>query len=116
MKVFVYRNLHKKLWSVKALEGPNKGRVIGHTNTIYLLNPTFKVSEKGRSRVLKEKRKNVHAGVVGILADHPPSFKLAEEVTYNPYKGPSFTRVSAGTPVFAGDECFMKDGRVYLLT
>ena len=66
MKVFVYFNLHKKVWSVKALEGPNKGKVIEHTTNINIANAKFKVSEAGRQRVLKEKKKNVHAGVTGI--------------------------------------------------
>jgi hypothetical protein len=48
MKVFVYFNLHRKCWSVKALEGPSKGRVIQHTDDIILSNCTFKVSEAGR--------------------------------------------------------------------
>jgi hypothetical protein len=65
MKVFVYFNLHKKCFSVKALEGVNKGKVVQHTDNIVLLLPKFKVSEAGRQRVLREKRKNVHAGVVG---------------------------------------------------
>ena len=65
MKVFVYFNLHRKLFSVKALEGPDKGKVIGHTTYLWLKDVTFKVSEAGRQRVLREKRKNVHAGVVG---------------------------------------------------
>lgn len=65
MKVFVYFNLHKKVFSVRAMEGENKGRVIAHTTTVELRDAVFKVSQAGRERVLKEKRKNVHAGVQG---------------------------------------------------
>lgn len=67
MKVFVYFNLHKKVWSVKALEGRNKGRVIAHADKVLLRDVTFKVSEAGRQRVIREGRKNVHAGAVGTL-------------------------------------------------
>ncbi|CAB4165115.1 hypothetical protein UFOVP823_10 [uncultured Caudovirales phage] len=38
MRVFVYWNLHRKLWSVRAAEGPNKGRVIAHRECVYLLH------------------------------------------------------------------------------
>lgn len=71
MKVFVYFNLHKKLFSIKALEGSNKGRVIAHSSSVSLKDASCKVSEAGRQRVIKEKRKNVHAGVVGTLLEKP---------------------------------------------
>ena len=92
MKVYVYYNLHKKLWSIKALEGERKGRVIAHRKTVVLTNVTPKVSEAGRQRVLKEKRKNVHAGLVGNWNDKQILLGLfsADEITYNPYKYNSF--------------------------
>ena len=68
MRVFVYFNLHKKLWSVKSLEGERRGRVIGHASRVTLDNATQRVSEAGRQRVLREKQKNIHAGIVGTLA------------------------------------------------
>ena len=93
MKVFCYWNLHRKTWSVKALEGPNKGRVVQHADTVLLSEARPKVSEAGRQRVLRERRKNVHAGVVGHLS-YAGDTQLAttdRRVSYNPYKGPSFT-------------------------
>jgi len=94
MRVFVYFNLHKKMWSVKALEGPQKGRVIARTFHVALRDVQPRVSQKGRERVLREKRKNVHAGLVGDWI----GFKLPEyyrhipdtEITYNPYKSGNF--------------------------
>lgn len=105
MKVFVYFNLHKKCFSVKALEGPLKGLVIGHTNSVLLSDVTFKVSQAGRSRVLAEKRKNVHAGVVGHMADsgahdvHSRYMMMGAAITYNPYKYTSFVQRSTEQPV-----------------
>lgn len=95
MKVFVYFNLHKKCFSVKALDGENKGRVIAHTHNIELLSPSFKVSEAGRKRVLREKRKNVHAGVVGWYNSALDVVAVGEDydtinVRYNPYVYSSF--------------------------
>ena len=95
MKVFVYRNLHKNCWSIKALEGNNKGRVIYHAQSVTLSNCTFKVSKAGRERVLREKRKNVHAGVVGeLIRTNVPLVHMPQmvSVTYNPYKYESFVR------------------------
>lgn len=94
MRVFVYWNLHKGQWSVRALEGPNKGRVIEHADSVCLSNARPRVSEAGRRRVLRERRKNVHAGVVGTLAragDRIAAPLACPRVSYNPYKGPDFT-------------------------
>src|SRR5205085_2292095 len=102
MKVFVYFNLHKKCFSVKALEGANKGRVIAHTNELDLYDVEFKVSEAGRQRVLREQKKNVHAGVVGFTdAELPfiPMLDRCKSVTYNPYKFASFVLKDTEEPV-----------------
>jgi len=107
MKVFVYFNLHKKCFSIKALEGNNKGRVIAHSNDVVIYNPTFKVSEAGRQRVLREKKKNVHAGVVGLWNDDEynaartveMSALLGRAVTYNPYRFDSFVYKATETPI-----------------
>ena len=100
-RVFVYFNLHRKLWSVKALEGPNKGRVIAHRQWVVLAACKFKVSQAGRQRVLRERKKNVHAGIEGrMLQDSLDMVLYGNEqrtkVTYNPYKYDSF--VDADNP------------------
>ena len=61
----VYRNLHKKCWSVQQKQ---KGRwkVVAHAESITLLDCVFRVSEAGRQRVLRESRKNVHAYIQGV--------------------------------------------------
>ena len=103
MKVFVYRNLHKNCWSVKALEGENKGRVIHHAQNVVLSECTFKVSEAGRQRVLRERSKNVHAGVVGQLVRINTGdvyMPHSMPITYNPYKYSTFVNVNdEGVPV-----------------
>ena len=99
MKVFVYFNLHKKVWSVKALSGPKKGLVIAHLDRLVLDECAFKVSEAGRQRVLREKRKNVHAGVVGTLAEEIVE-NIGAVVTYNPYKYNSFVTRDNEQPIY----------------
>ena len=102
-KVFAYRNLHRQCWSVKALEGPLKGRVIYHANDLTLGWCDFKVSQAGRQRVLREQKKNVHAGVVGYLTDcgeiATDGIDLDVPITYNPYKYDSFVDARCEVPV-----------------
>lgn len=111
MKVFVYFNLHKKVWSVKALEGPNKGRVIQHSTFVALTDCTFKVSKAGRERVLRERRKNVHAGVVGYLVPQNEKvvFPIAKSVpvTYNPYKYETFVHKHTEKPILNMERTIM---------
>jgi hypothetical protein len=102
-KVFAYRNLHRQCWSVKALEGPLKGRVIYHANDLTLGWCDFKVSQAGRQRVLREQKKNVHAGVVGYLTEcgeiATDGIDLDVPITYNPYKYGSFVDARCEVPV-----------------
>ena len=90
MKVFCYRNLHKKgvIYSVK---NTKTNKVIDWVENIVLKDVELKVSQAGRNRVLKEKRKNVHAGVKGTIFTIPLSEDLKwEKAYYNPYKYNSF--------------------------
>lgn len=100
MRVRVYRNLHKRCYSILH-KVPRVGwRLRGHVDMIFLEDVEFIVSEAGRKRVLVTKRKNVHAFIEGEeidfirnplkiknLADDKLSQKL---VKYNPYAGESF--------------------------
>lgn len=106
MKVFVYFNLHRKCFSIKALEGANKGRVVAHSDKVLLSDGVFKVSEAGRQRVLRERKKNVHAGVVGqwvgSLDDELTIDRITtigRPVTYNPYKYSTFVYLYGEHPV-----------------
>ena len=104
MKVKVYYNLHKKCYSIVSLEKENYGKVIKHEKCVPLFDAQFKVSEKGRQRVLREQKKNVHAYVVGTWLGHlndeitisGTPIKLA---TYNPYKYSSFVDAHSKKPL-----------------
>jgi hypothetical protein len=117
MKVMVYWNLHKGLWSVKALEGPDKGRVIARVDSVLLRDVPGKVSQAGRQRVLNERKKNVHAGLVGTWNVKRYSNQtdiecaledIADRITYNPYRYESF--------VHAVDESRFEGSAYALLT
>jgi hypothetical protein len=90
IKVFVYKNLHKNKFSIKALEGEHKHRVIAHRNEVFLIDASPKVSEPGRQRVLADRQKNVHAGIVGLWSDDMFERVEGPEITYDPYKYKSF--------------------------
>ncbi len=94
-RVEVYRNLHKNCFSVRALGGENKGKVIDHVQEITLKDVKFAVQPAGRKRVLKEKQKNVHAFIRGIPTKEPlersPEWDKAPfDVRYDPYVNESF--------------------------
>ena len=62
--VWVYFNLHTGRWSIK-----QGGLVHCHAKLITLVDVEFRVREAGRLRVLKEQKKNVHAFVIGKIAN-----------------------------------------------
>lgn len=104
MKVEVYRNLHKKCYSVRDCK---TGRVILHKDVLMLENVKYVVRQAGRERVLKENRKNVHAFVRGKLIDELPAWYYENNghwdfgsATYNPYKYKSFVDNFTGKPVY----------------
>ena len=101
MRVEVYRNLHKQLWSVRALEGPHRGRVIARCAELVIHGPTFHVQPAGREKVRKTRRKNVHAFVRGELDESiTPCLPVAgHPVTYNPYRHDTFVLVRSGRDV-----------------
>ena len=116
MRVDVYKNLRKKKFSIR-----HKGKVIGHSNRILLVNCEFIVSKKGRERVLREKRKNVHAVIRGTVLSYdensflipcPRITEVLTQVSYNPYKGESFYQVIDGLPIKSSREVFIKGDSV----
>ena len=105
MRVEVYFNLHKKLFSVRDYK---TGRVIDHTNHVAIANPQFVVRQGGRKRVLRERKKNVHAFVRGYILPEDDEVCArnyfhtvwhGKEVTYNPYKYESFVVKDSEQPI-----------------
>lgn len=91
----VYYNLHKHCLSIML-----KGKVLEHSSEFFLKDVEFRVSQAGRSRVLREKRKNVHAFVCGHRDEGWPIDQLERKVTYNPYKYKSFVYSDTKKPVY----------------
>lgn len=117
LKYEVYWNIRLKCWSVRM-----NRKVIGHYKQLVLQGCTFHVSERGRQRVLRERRKNVHATVRGYglcwqeAEKYDPMGGLLDGpgvvVSYNPYKGPTFT-TDYGLSVTAAEHViFRADGKL----
>jgi len=99
MKVAVYFNLHKNIFSIQSRDTKDYGKVIGHEKSVVLQAPKFVVRQAGRKQTIRENKKNVHAFVVGWLTEGVKSTNPSYDVTYNPYKHDSFIEKERGTPV-----------------
>jgi len=100
LKARVYWNFHRKCFSVQV-----NGRVVAHATDVVLFCPRFKVSARGRARVLREKRKNVHAFIYGEVAsswevEKPYHMGYAR---YNPYANESFVDAFSGRAVHSAE-------------
>lgn len=95
-KVMVYKNLHNGMFSVK-----QGGLVVAHVDSIMLSPAVFNVNQAGRQRVLIEKKKNVHAYVIGYVEGVNMDVEVGGmiPVSYNPYKFKHFYIKSTEEPV-----------------
>jgi len=94
-RVKVYRNLRAgKANGFKTYSVLHEGRVVAHVGEIMLSEATFVVRKGGQKRVREQRRKNVHAFVVGTVVRSGMGIeadgKLPAVVTYNPYKDDHF--------------------------
>lgn len=94
-KAKCYRNLNKPgvTWSVV---NSSTGLVDQYANTVILKDVKFKISKSGQSRVRKQKRKNVHAFVVGNIVTKLPCDVDVLSATYNPYIDDGFHLKNGG--------------------
>ena len=95
--VYVYRNLHKKCWSIK-----QNNIVIAHCTNITLYKVTTKVSDAGRAKVLLERKKNVHAFIRGYVYSDI-DVVLVDELYYNPYTVSSFVDKVTNKPILTAE-------------
>lgn len=77
-----------------------KWKVIGHPASVSLNSVRFLVYQSGRDRVLREKKKYVHAFVEGELEfSNHGVLSNGQAISYNPYKMDSFYLVSTEQPI-----------------
>lgn len=100
--VRVYFNIPKKTFSLQR-KNDGQWKATGYVNFFKLENAQFIVSEKGRQRVLREKRKNVYAYILGEETNMGISGGLEfSNIRYNPCETISFVEES-GDAVFGVD-------------
>ena len=112
-RVEVYWNLHKLCFSIR-----KNGRVVMHLHEgpewLTLTDVKFAVQPAGRAKVLREKKKNVHAFIRGTVNFESP-VAYQELVSYNPYKGDTFMVTFGGlqNPIHKARRVTLSDGKVY---
>jgi hypothetical protein len=109
IKVRVYRNLHTGNFSVQSTV---TGLVIGHASSITLRDAMFVVRKAGRERVLRERKKNVHAFVVGFVCSEMRG--VSTEVSYNPYSADYFWASDSKAPVHRAGVVKLENNRIFI--
>lgn len=108
-RVRVYRNLHTGNFSVQCCK---TGLVIARVASIELANVQFVVRQAGRLKVLAEKRKNVHAFVVGTVTENATA--TSRQVSYNPYKMDSFCLAENAEPIKSAVFVRLADNKIFV--
>lgn len=103
MKVYVYRNLRTKGYS---LLNYKTGKVIAHQDEVLLTDVEFRVRAGGRARARKDGQRNVHAFAIGFLVDFLPHFKK-RRITYNPFQDETFVVKSSRKPIKNSKFCVL---------
>ena len=108
MRVEIYFNLHKKVFSMR-----HKGKVIAHVCKATLKDVSFVVQPAGRAKVLREGKKNVHAFARGELVDqtdydwnYNKIYKKPKIAKYNPYKAATFVD-KYDVPLYNSDVAYL---------
>ena len=97
---------------VNSIIKPGKGwRLLTHSTDVILRNAKCKVYESGRQRVIRERKKYVHAYIEGELIGTTPVQHTRLKLTYNPFKAGHFHWTDSPQPVeYCGTVVFDKHG------
>lgn len=107
--VEAYWNLHRDCLSVR----PRGGRV-EHLTAVTLTNVRFAVQPAGRDKVIRERRKNVHAfvrGIVTAINDDVAPNPSGMLVRYNPYEAGHF-QTPTGAPIHNAETVTIRNRRI----
>ena len=112
-QVEVYRNLNKgRVFSIK---DKKSGLVVAIGDKFKVENVTCKVREGGRQRVIREKRKGVHAFLISTYAGEcEMDIGNMNELTYDPYTMDSFINKDTGEKVFDADFVYFENGKAFI--
>lgn len=127
-----YYNLHNECLSARPT---GRYGYVKHYQWLIFHGVKFAVQPAGRQKVLRERKKNVHAFVRGEMMSWSPAGKgkkdriidsvvSAEnmraddrfvEVTYNPYKYESFVIKETGQPIYEADKAWIFGKYIFVL-
>jgi hypothetical protein len=115
-EIYIYRNLTRGGFSLRY-----KGRVIDHSDGMFVVRPKFTVSLAGNSRVRREKKKYVHAYISGENGDVTWPYQCGVptkdwvKVVYNPYTMTTFQVEATGKRVWTAAAAVLLPRGVYVL-
>lgn len=117
----VYRNLNNDMFSLLAVDGEFKGKVVAHADSVTLIDVQFHISEASRCRACREKVRNVHAFAVGLLFslshhDIQGDSPFYDRITYNPFTMTTFVVVATQQPITTANHILLQHGKAYLKT
>lgn len=118
MRIEAYKNLHRDVWS---LRDPSTGRVVDHAAYVELVGVEFRVQPAGRTAVLLDGIRRVHAYVVGQLVAKASRRRAREgrwvRFTYNPYRAGTFTTANPKNqrPIYAAERVRLDRDGAYCL-
>ena len=112
-QVEVYRNLNRgKVFSIK---DKKTGLVVAWADRFMIENVICKVREGGRQRVIKDKRKNVHAFLVSNYAGEcEMDISTMNELYYDPFNLDSFINKETGEKVIDVESVYFEDGKAFI--
>jgi len=103
IKFRIYRNLHKGNFSIQSYIQEKSGyRVTDRVTSAIIEDCSFRVYESGRQKVLRERKKNVHAYVESKSYRHiqgEVDVTNLREIYYNPYNHEYFIYKDTGEEV-----------------
>jgi hypothetical protein len=93
----IYYNLNKHVFSIRAKKIP-----VSYARMVLVDNPKFVVRQGGRNAVLRDRQKNVHAFIKGVMQEltNAPNTDGLRKVSYNPYKHGFFYDVHTDEPIY----------------
>ena len=110
--VLIAFHLHKRCFSIRLA---STRKVIGYADKVVVRDVGFLVSSSGRLRVLRERKKNVHAVVRGRYEQQEQILTPQQwrEAYYNPYQVEGFVDRETREPIQFADMAMCENGKVY---
>lgn len=110
----IYRNLNNGTMSIQCKEA-GRWLVVGHVTDCVVSGVTFKVSGSGRQRVIRDRRKNVHAWGEGVLvAQFAPEIDCPIDLAYNPYTNETFVERGSQNPITRCQSLVVRNNLVFV--